>query len=51
MTTDAANYVSIGRNDVLSGAGPVNAFGIFFPFHSPAWPIVVMSPEVAAGVS
>ena len=50
MTTDAANYVSIGRN-VLSGAGPVNEFGIFFPFHSPAWPIVVMSPEVVAGVS
>ena len=51
MTTDAANYVSIGRNALLSGAGPVNAFGIFFPFHSPARPIVVMSPEVAAGAA
>lgn len=49
MTTDAAKYVGLGRN-MLAGAGPVTGFGVFFPYHSPTWPVVVMAPEVLAGV-
>src|ERR671925_2176996 len=49
MTTDAAKYVVIGRN-VLAGRGPLNVFGVFFEAHSPAWPMIVMAPEVLFGI-
>lgn len=49
MTTDAAKYVGIGRN-VLDGRGPLTVFDIFFPFHSPTWPLIVMTPEALLGL-
>ena len=49
MTTDAAKYVVIGRN-VLAGRGPLNVFDVFFEAHSPAWPVMVMAPEVMFGL-
>ena len=49
MTTDAAKYVVIGRN-VLAGRGPLNVFDVFFEAHSPAWPVIVMAPEVMFGL-
>jgi len=49
MTEDDAKYLGIGTN-LFSGQGNTTVFGLFFPFHSPAWPALITAPEALLGV-
>ena len=49
MTEDDAKYLEIGTN-VFAGNGPTTVFGVFFPFHSPLWPIVLVGPRILFGL-
>ena len=49
MTEDDAKYLGIGTN-VFAGNGPTTVFGVFFPYHSPVWPIILVGPRILFGL-
>lgn len=49
MSVDEAKYLGIGVN-LLAGRGPLTVFDVFFPYHAPLWPAMVVAPQAWFGL-